>query len=410
MHIRRLAFGAVALTTVVTLASPSLGAAPDDAGRPADAGVVPGQYIVSVVDGASPRSVAADHADDHAADVLHVYELALRGYAARLSPQAAARIADDPRVASVVADHVVSIAARKPGGGGTQPAQTTPTGVTRIAGPGTATIPFDVAVLDTGVERTHADLTVVGGTSCITGETWDTDGNGHGTHVAGTIAAKNNTIGVVGVAPGARIRSVKVLSRSGSGSWSSVICGIEYVTRNASAIKVANMSLGGTGAEGNCADGGLHQAICASVAAGVTYAVAAGNDAADAAGHVPARYDEVITVSALADFDGLAGGLGSATCRTDADDTFASFSNYGSDVDVIAPGVCIRSTWKGGSYNTISGTSMATPHVAGAAALYKAANPGATPAAVKTGLQSAGTLDWDDADDPDATKERLLRL
>jgi subtilisin family serine protease len=122
------------------------------------------------------------------------------------------------------------------------------------------------------------------------------------------------------------------------------------------------------------------------VKAGVTYAVAAGNAGGDAATRVPAAYDEVITVSALADFDGLPGGLASPICRTDRDDTFADFSNFGADVDLIAPGVCILSTWKNGGYNTISGTSMATPHVASAAALYKSTHPSAPPTAVKNGM------------------------
>ena len=154
----------------------------------------------------------------------------------------------------------------------------------------------------------------------------------------------------------------------------------------------------------------MHTAICSSVAAGVTYVVAAGNETDNAANHVPAAYDEVITVSALADFNGLPGGGAAATCRTDVDDTFASFSNYGADVDLIAPGVCISSTWKGGGYSTISGTSMASPHVAGGAALVKAGNPGASPAQVKSTLQGSGTTDWNNSDDHDSTKERLLNV
>ena len=174
------------------------------------------------------------------------------------------------------------------------------------------------------------------------------------------------------------------------------------------------MSLGGSGTEptrDGCSIGdAYHDAVCKSVNARVTYVVAAGNSAADAATAVPAAYDEVITVSALADFDGASGGGAAATCRADEDDTFASFSNHGADVDLIAPGVCIASTWPDGGYNTISRTSMASPHVAGAAALYKAANPDASPAQVKTALQGAGNLTWDDSDDPDSGKETLLNV
>ena len=248
-----------------------------------------------------------------------------------------------------------------------------------------------------------------------TGDGNDTDCNGHGTHVAGTIGALDNTIGVVGVTPGARIWPVRVLNPAGSGAWSSVICGIDYVTAHASEIEVANMSLGGSGSDdGNCGrtnNDALHQAICASVAAGVTYAAAAGNESDDAANHVPAAYDEVITVSALADFNGLPGGGAAATCRSDVDDTLADFSNFGADVDLIAPGVCILSTWKGGKYNTISGTSMATPHVTGGAALYKSTHPGASPASVKSALQEAGTTDWTwPSQDPDGVQEKLLNV
>jgi subtilisin len=382
-----------------------------------DDGVVSGAYIVTLDAGQSPDRVANDHARDHGAQVSHLYRYALRGYAARMSATAAQRVARDSRVAAVVADRVVSIAKPPPGkgggGGGGSTTQTVPTGINRIdadtsstlAGNGSGVVAVDVAVIDTGIDIDHPDLNVVGGQNCSSGSTYD-DGNGHGTHVAGTIGAYDNAIGVVGVAPGARLYAVRVLNNAGSGSWSSVICGIDWVTANRATIEVANMSLGGSGSDTGCNDGGMHQAICNSVAAGVTYVVAAGNSSDDSANHVPAAYDEVITVSALADFNGSAGGGAAPTCRTDVDDTFADFSNYGADVDLIAPGVCINSTWKGGGYNTISGTSMASPHVAGAAALYKANNAGATPVQVKTALQNAGNPDW--SEDPDGINEKLL--
>jgi subtilisin len=392
----------LAVCALVAFTLPATAVAADDR----EAGRIPGAYIV-VLDQGDPQAVADEHARRHDARVDHVYRHALRGYAARMSSQAAARIAADDRVDRVEPDRVAELYA-----------QATPTGIDRVdgelssarAGDGAGSVDVDIAIIDTGIDTDHADLNVVGGKNCSTGRSFD-DGNGHGSHVAGTAAAKDNATGVVGVAPGARLYAVRVLNNAGSGSFSSIICGVDWVTSMASTIEVANMSLGGSGTAGSsCSSSSLRQAICKSVAAGVTYAVAAGNSSADASGSVPAAYPEVITVSALADFDGTTGGLGSPTCRSDVDDTFADFSNYGSPVDLIAPGVCIDSTYKDGGYATLSGTSMASPHVAGAAALYKASNPGASPSQVQSALESAGTTDWDNRDDGDATKEPLLNV
>jgi len=400
---RLLAVAAFSFTALTTLAVPAQAAPP-----PAGPGSIPGAWIVTLEEGASPDRVSDEHARQHGARVDHLYRYAITGYAARMSDQAAARVAQDPRVASVERDQVV-----------TAFAQSTPTGIDRIdaeqsstvSGDGGGAVDVDVAVIDTGIDIDHPDLDVVGGKNCTTGRSYD-DGNGHGTHVAGTIGAKDDGNGVVGVAPGARLWAVRVLNNQGSGTRSAIICGVDWVTGNKSRIEVANMSLGGAGTEptaSGCSTGdAYHDAICRSVGAGVTYVVAAGNSSVDAATAVPAAYDEVVTVSALADFDGVAGGAGDATCRSDVDDTLADFSNHGADVDLIAPGVCITSTWTGGGYNTISGTSMASPHVAGAAALVKAANPTATPAAVKAALQGAGNTDWDNGDDRDPVKETLL--
>jgi subtilisin family serine protease len=205
--------------------------------------------------------------------------------------------------------------------------------------------------------------------------------------VAGTIGARINGSGVQGVAPNARLFAVKVLDRFGSGSLSAVISGIDWVTANAAAkgIKVANMSLGFQGTSAS-----LNTALNNSVARGVTYVVAAGNSGADAQFFSPANHPAVITVSAIADSDGQCGGAGTATAYG-ADDTFASFSNWGMPVDIAAPGVNILSTYKDGGYATMSGTSMASPHTAGAAALVIASNPAAMPADVKAALLSAAT-------------------
>jgi subtilisin family serine protease len=380
-------------------------------------------YIVVLRSGVSSSSIAGEHARADGAKVGHVFRSSLNGYSAQMTTATADRIANDPRVLSVQPDRVVTIDAKKP-----QPpktlAQTLPTGIDRIDADRSPTanidgaddrVDVDVAVIDTGVDLDHPDLNVntAGALNCSTGRSAN-DGNGHGTHVSGTIGALDNGDFVVGVAPGARIWPVRVLNNAGSGTFSDIICGIDYVTAHAGQIEVANMSLGGVGADdGNCGNtngDALHQAICRSVAAGVTYAVAAGNESDNAANHVPAAYDEVITVSALADFNGAPGGGAAPTCRPDVDDSLADFSNFGTDVDLIAPGVCILSTWNDGTTNTISGTSMATPHVTGAAALFKATHPTASPAEVKAALQAAGTTDWTTTGDPDGIQEKLLNV
>ena len=401
---------AVAASTLFPLAALAGPAAAAPAAPPAGPSSVPGAWIVTLEPGASSERVANEHARAHGARVDHVYGHAVNGYAARMSDQKAARVAQDPRVVSVERDQVVTL-----------DAQSTPTGIDRIdgelsstvAGNGAGAVNVDVAVIDTGIAA-HPDLDVVGGRNCVGGNrNAYGDGNGHGTHVAGTIGARDDTTGVVGVAPGARLWAVRVLNNQGSGTRSGIICGVDWVTANRATIEVANMSLGGAGTEptaSGCSTGdAYHDAICRSVAGGVTYVVAAGNSSADSANHVPAAYDEVITVSALADFNGQPGGGAASTCRADVDDTFADFSNYGTDVDIIAPGVCINSTWLDGGYNTISGTSMASPHVAGAAALYKAANPTASVAQVRAALTGASVA-WDGAGDRDGVAERLLNV
>jgi subtilisin family serine protease len=368
--------------------------------------------VVVLDDSAVARTVAQAHADRFGLELGHVYSTALQGYSATMTPRTAALVEALPGVDFVQEDTPVSTTA-----------QSTPTGIDRSQADLSPTaaidgadqrVDVDVAVIDTGVDLDHPDLNVyrAGARNCSLFAISPDDDHGHGSHVAGTIGAVDNTTGVVGVAPGARIWPVKVLSAAGTGLNSDVICGIDYVAAHADEIEVANMSLGGGGEDdGSCgaaSDDAMHAAICEAVDAGVTFVVAAGNDSADAAESTPAAYDEVITVSALADFNGQPGGGAPATCRSDQDDTFASFSNYGADVDLIAPGVCINSTSMQGGYATLSGTSMAAPHVAGGAALYLATHPGATPTQVQNALQASGSADWNDVDDPDNTKEPLL--
>jgi subtilisin len=383
-------------------------------------------YVVALHPSAGdPASVAAQQAQAIGFTVHDVYQSALTGYAADLTPENLAALRADPRVASVEADRPVFASG-----------QITPAGIERVQADVSATAAIDhvdaprvdanVAVLDTGIDYGHPDLNVVSGTDCARGRGFS-DRFGHGTHIAGIIGALDDNVGVVGVAPGVRLWAVRVLDEEGQGTLRELLCGVDWVTSTrtdsdpTNDIQVANLSLGGVGGDdGHCGhvdNDFLHQAICRSVAAGVTYVVAAGNGAEDAAGYSPASYDEVITVSALADSDGLSGSLGgSPDCRADEDDTLANFSDYGPDVDLIAPGVCILSTvpkqsaalGRTNGYGVLSGTSFAAPHVTGAAALYLAKHPGASPATVRGALESAGSSNWDNSDDPDRIKEPLV--
>jgi subtilisin family serine protease len=373
---KRLVRPAVLLTVALLVAGIGL-----DRSASVAAAAQASSVIVVLRDGVDAQQAAAEHRARYGADVSYVYGAALRGYAARIPANALAAIARDPRVAFISEDNPVWATDETP-------TDETPTGVDRIVADKTTSSGHNnggpaIAVIDTG-SGPHGELNIFGGKNCSNGRPTNySDGNGHGTHVAGTIAAKfdGTGTGVAGVLPGAPIYSVRVLNNQGSGSWSSVVCGIDWVTANAASnnIKVANMSLGGTGSDdGNCGNSNndaLHKAICGSVAAGVTYVVAAGNSATNLAGFVPAAYDEVLAVTAMSDSNGQPGGGNPPSCRTgEGDDVPATFSNFATtDLDkahtIAAPGVCIYSTWKGGGYNTISGTSMASPHVAGTVAL-----------------------------------------
>jgi subtilisin family serine protease len=353
----------------------------------APAAAQPPSYIVVLRDSVSNTAAETARLERaHGFQSEHVYGHALRGFSARLGTRQLARVSADGSVAFVSPDREVRIAAQVPLLAG----DTAPTGVRRI-GAATTTGAHQastaaVAVIDTGVDLTHPDLNAVSGKNCTTTKKTATarDDNGHGTHVAGIIAAENDGGGVVGVAPGTRVYAVKVLNASGQGTWSQVICGIDWVTQRAGSlnIKVANMSLAGFGfADGLCGNligDALNRAICRSTAAGVTYVVAAGNSGQELSTTVPAAYPDVLTVTAMSDSDGAAGGLGGApTCRAgEADDRYASFSNFADPTDsgaqahmVAAPGVCIDSAWLGGGYRILSGTSMAAPHAAGTVAL-----------------------------------------
>lgn len=367
---RRLIVGAVGLGAVIVTALTVSG------NGAADARVIT-PYVVVFNDGVDADAKIAELERSQQFRADHHYSASLPGFAARLSGRQRDAIAHDPAVESIHDDAPVRLPTARS-------SRTVPlaSGVKRIGGGTKAADGVAVAVLDTGVDLTHPDLNALVGTNCVGGAdrrpTAVNDGHGHGTHVAGTIAGRDG----VGVAPGTTVYAVKVLDDEGRGSTSQLICGIEWVTANAKKlrIRVANLSLGMPGSPdsscGRSSKDVLHKAICAAARAGVVFVVAAGNDAADIAGDIPSGYPEVLAVTAIADSDGDDGGQGRATScgQRERDDTAASFSNYATSADgdahlVAAPGVCIRSSWPGGGYRTISGTSMAAPHVTGTVAL-----------------------------------------
>jgi subtilisin family serine protease len=355
----------------------------------------------------------------------HVYSHVFDGFAAVIPADKLDDVRNDPRVASVAPDGVVYAFE-----------QTLPTGIRRIDADENPTadidgnderVDIDVAVIDTAGKGTHEDQNIHAWGNCTASHN-NSDDQGHGTHVGGTIGAVDNGVGVAGVAPGARLWNLRVLvalpSGGASGLYSWIICGLDLATQYATPqgdglgdIEVANMSLGGPGPDDSCAGHPLHQAICQTVDAGVTVVVAAGNSDSNASFFIPATYEEVITVSALADSNGEPAPPGSAT-SAGPDESLATFSNWGPDVDLAAPGVDIRSTVPSGScevcdpsgYDTISGTSMASPHVAGAAALYLATHDGATPAQVKAALLAARTFVNPFPNDPDGANEGVLNV
>ncbi|MBH5334121.1 S8 family peptidase [Streptomyces pactum] len=373
---RSAALVAVAAATVLgALTAVPAGAAPAEgtvvgAGSP-DA--VPGSYIVTLDDAAGVRSASAAGRNliaGYGGTVRHTYRAALNGYAVRLTEGQARRLAADPAVDQVIQDTRVTATAT----------QTDPPswGLDRID---QANLPLDrrytypddagagatVYVIDTGVRISHSDLAgrAVNGYDAVDGDNVAQDGNGHGTHVATTAAGTR-----YGVAKKARVVAVRVLDNQGSGTTAQVVAGIDWVTRNHSGPSVANLSLGGGPSTA------LDTAVKNSIASGVTYAVAAGNSNQNAENFSPARVPEALTVG--------------ATTNTDAR---SSFSNYGPRLDLFAPGSQITAGWHTSdtATNTISGTSMAAPHVAGAAAVHLSGHPSATPAQVSAALVNGAT-------------------
>lgn len=298
-------------------------------------------------------------------NIKDAYGFALDGFTAELNDYQVAALKQDPNVISVEQDVYIvqgfSVIKAKPpgagggngngnGGGGGGSTQSTPYGITRVAGGQTYTGSKVAWIIDSGIDLDHPDLNVDAARS-VSYDTRDSnpnDDHGHGTHVAGTVAAIDNNEGVIGVAAGTTVVAVRVVNRRGGGSASWCVSGVDYVAANAASGDVANMSLGYP------ANTAIDNAVLNAASQGIKFALAAGNDGAHAGtgpSPSPARVNgpNILTVSAM-----------------NSSDNFASFSNYGNPpVDFCAPGVSVESCWKGGGYNTISGTSMASPHVAG---------------------------------------------
>lgn len=334
--------------------------------------VIPGQFIVVFKDNSNLKTTLSGKYEDNVAvmrgyskevfksagitedAIMIAYSGSITGVAAKLSSEEVSRLKKDERVDFIEPDRIIIM--RPPWenpdpdpvdpGDGTS-TQVVPWGITRVGGFVTYTGTKKAWVIDTGIDFTHPDLNVNTSLSktFVDRTKSANDDNGHGSHVAGTIAAIDNTIGVVGVAAGAELVAVKVLDRRGSGAYSGVIAGVDYVAATAANGDVANMSLGGPVSDA------LDAAVLAAANKGIKFALAAGNESQNANNSSPARvnHTNVYTISAM-----------------NSSDFWASFSNYANPpIDFCAPGVSINSTWKSGGYSTISGTSMASPHAAG---------------------------------------------
>ena len=343
---------------------------------PAAGEPIPGRYIVLLDEGAQearggdPNAVALEHARRHGAEVLRTYQHAVRGYAARIPDRRLEKVRADGSVARVEPDRMVYAEAQR-----------LPWGINRVdadasstkAGNGSGAV-SDVRtyVIDSGIDRRHRGLRVVNHVN-FAGDGRNRDCNGHGTHVAGTIAAKDDARDVVGVAPGAPLIGVKVLGCRGGGALSTIIKGIDWVTARANKPAIANMSLG-LGGEPSPA---LDEALRRSARRGILYPVPAGNKGTGTCSGSPARTGA-----------GTNNGI-VTTAMTNEDDEEAPLSNYGPCVDIWAPGVLILSTEMGGGTTRMGGTSMAAPHVGGGAALYLSSHPGASSSAVERALKDA---------------------
>ncbi|MFL5779790.1 MAG: S8 family peptidase [Thermoleophilaceae bacterium] len=346
------------------------------------AGAASGPYVVAFHDGFDAAATTNRLVSSLGIRPSFRYDAAMNGMAAVLSDAQRKALAADPAVEFVTPDVPVKGSGVAPLASG----ETAPPGIRRV---GAATLTqahtaadSPVAVLDSGVDLVNADLNAVSGKNCISTSALAKDDNGHGTNVAGILAARNSGSLLTGVAPGTLIYSVKVLGPKNTGALSQILCGIDWVTANGPTlgIKVANMSIEGAGANdnncGNTNNDAWHKAICRSTAAGVAYVASAGNAHTTLDKTIPAAYPEVLSVTAMSDTDGLPGAKGGAPkCKSgEADDKYASFSNYAANATasahtIAAPGTCVAGDKIGGGTSLYYGTSQSAPHAAGALAL-----------------------------------------
>lgn len=366
--------GAIGFSCVEQNEAPSISPNALEVVQYAHGDIIPGKFIVRLntsnitfrknndyeVTQASMRKVSTNLLSKYRIaeeNLEHVYGNSIEGFAVNLTEAQYQELEKDPAVQFIEPDRVVMLApppGKGPnsggGGGGGSTSQSIPYGITRVGGGTTYTGSGKAYVIDSGIDSSHPDLNVnvsAGFNAFTKGKdsNLSSDGSGHGTHVAGTIAAIDNSFGVIGVAAGATVVPVKVLDSRGSGSYSGVIAGVDFVAANGSSGDVANMSLGGP------ASPALDAAVIALGQSGIKVALAAGNEGTNASNSSPARANgtNIYTISAI-----------------DSNDRFASFSNFGNPpVDFAAPGVGILSTVPGGGYSSYNGTSMASPHVAG---------------------------------------------
>lgn len=325
--------------------------------------------VVFKKDVGNPAAEAANHVRGPGAQLHHVYSAALKGFAATLPAAALAGIQNNPNVDYIEQDQTVSLVVfeQSPATWGLDRIDQADTPLDTLYHYNSAGSGVHAFIIDTGIRADHVEFTgrLLPGYTAISDGRGTEDCNGHGTHVAGTVGGAT-----WGVAKQVALAPVRVLDCRGSGTWSGVIAGVDWVANTTQRPAVANMSLGGGKSTS------VNAAVAGAVAKGVTMVVAAGNSSADACNYSPASEPSAITVGA-----------------TTSGDVRASYSNYGSCVDIFAPGSSITSAWHTSSSatNTISGTSMASPHVAGAAALVAETNPTASPAAVGAFLETNAT-------------------